>query len=61
MGSKKKTQEPVKYYATFEQAVCMAPVDAIVSIKINDEIAYNEPITQSKIFAIDAPNLFGGS
>ena len=60
MGSKKKTQEPVKYYATFEQAVCMAPVDAIVSIKINDEIAYNEPITQSKIFAIDAPNLFGG-
>lgn len=61
MGSKKnKGSTPVKYYATFEQAICMAPVDAIVSIKINDELAYNEPITQSKIFSIDAPNLFGG-
>lgn len=61
MGSKKnKGSTPVKYYATFEQVICMAPVDAIVSIKINDELAYNEPITQSKNFNIDAPNLFGG-
>lgn len=61
MGSKKKTgSSPVKYYATFEQVICMAPADAIVEIKINDEVAYNKPITESQIFSIDAPNLFGG-
>ena len=61
MGSKKKTgSSPVKYYATFEQVICMAPADAIVEIKINDETAYNKPITESQIFTIDAPNLFGG-
>ena len=61
MGSKKKTgSSPVKYYATFEQVICMAPADAIVEIKINDEVAYNKPITESQIFTIDAPNLFGG-
>lgn len=61
MGSKKSSSNPVKYYATFEQVICMAPADAIVAIKINDEIAYNTPIEKSTQFKIDAPNLFGGN
>lgn len=61
MGSRKKSGgEPVKYYATLEQVVCMSPVDAIVEIEINDEKAWVQPITENKAFYIDKPNLFGG-
>ena len=59
-GSKKNKSEPVKYYATMEQVVCMSPVDAIVEIEINSEKAYTRPITQNSEFYIDKPELFGG-
>ena len=59
-GSKKNKSEPVKYYATMEQVICMSPVDAIVEIEINSEKAYTRPITQNGEFYIDKPELFGG-
>lgn len=59
-GSRKSGAEPVKYYATLEQVVCMSPADAIVEIEINDEKAWVEPITDNRDFYIDKPNLFGG-
>ena len=60
-GSKKGGSNPVKYYATLEQVVCMSPVDAIVEVEINDEKAYTDPITESKTFYINKPSLFGGN
>ncbi len=61
MGRKKSGgSKPVKYYATVEQVICMSPADAIVEVEINDEKAYTNPITESKTFYIDKPNLFGG-
>ena len=59
-GSRKSGAEPVKYYATMEQAICMSPADAIVEIEINDEKAWVDPITDNREFYIDKPNLFGG-
>ena len=59
-GSKKNKSEPVKYYATMEQVICMSPVDAIVEIEINSEKAYTRPITKNGEFYIDKPELFGG-
>ena len=59
-GAKKNKSEPVKYYATMEQVICMSPVDAIVEIEINSEKAYTRPITQNGEFYIDKPELFGG-
>ena len=59
-GSRKSGAEPVKYYATLEQVVCMSPADAIVEIEINDEKAWVSPITDNRTFYIDKPNLFGG-
>lgn len=61
MGSGGKAGgNPVKYYATLEQVVCMSPADAIVEIEINDEKAWVDPITDNRDFYIDKPNLFGG-
>lgn len=59
-GSRKSGAEPVKYYATMEQVICMSPADAIVEIEINDEKAWVDPITDNREFYIDKPNLFGG-
>ena len=59
-GSRKSGAEPVKYYATMEQVICMSPADAIVEIEINDEKAWVSPITDNRTFYIDKPNLFGG-
>ena len=53
MGGSKGGSNPVKYYATVEQVVCMSPVDAIVEVEINDEKAYTDPITESKTFYIN--------
>lgn len=60
MGSKPKGAKPIKYHATVEQVICMAPADAIVEIEINDEKAWQRPITENTEFYIDAPDLFGG-
>ena len=59
-GSKKSGAEPVKYYATMEQVICMSPADAIVEIEINEEKAWVDPIVENKEFYIDKPELFGG-
>ena len=54
MGSGRKAGgNPVKYYATLEQVVCMSPADAIVEIEINDEKAWVEPITDNREFYIE--------
>ena len=61
MGSgSKSSANPVKYYATLEQVICMSPADAIVEIEINDEKAWVDPIVNNKEFYIDKPELFGG-
>lgn len=54
------SSNPVKYYATLEQVICMSPVDAIVEIEINDEKAWVDPIVDNREFYIDKPELFGG-
>lgn len=60
MGGSSGGNDPVKYYATEEQVICLAPADSIVSIKINDEQAYDGVISQNSIIHIDKPDLFGG-
>lgn len=61
MGSKKaKKEKPQKYYATMEQVICMAPIDSILEIQINDETAWDSPVSATKVIKIDEPNLFGG-
>lgn len=60
MGGSSSGSDPNKYYATEEQVICMSPVDSILAIEINDEVAYSDLIGSNKTIYINKPKLFGG-
>lgn len=59
MGAKSPTLG-YKYYLSLLSGLCRGPIDALVTIKVGEEIAWEGEATGANLEQIDKPDLFGG-